>query len=248
MDDILISIITPCFNSAKTIEKTLQSVLNQTYQNFEYIIIDGGSTDDTLSIIERYKEKFAEKLTVVSEKDNGIYDAMNKGIRQANGKLVGIVNSDDYYELDTLENVVEEYNDEKYAVVYGMLRMFAAEKECSVLFYHHDFLKQQMINHPTCFVTKAIYDDFGVYSLDYKSASDYEFMLRISRESEVVFKPIYKILSNFAMGGMSGSVLGMKETYKILRSCGAISNSKYFFEMFNCLVLDVAKRINGFRF
>ena len=114
MGNTFFTIITPCFNSEKTIEKTLQSVLNQTYQNFEYIIIDGGSTDDTLSIIESYKEKFAEKLTVVSEKDNGIYDAMNKGIQLAKGELVGIVNSDDFYETDALENIVNEYQNEKY--------------------------------------------------------------------------------------------------------------------------------------
>lgn len=243
MENTFFTIITPCFNSEKTIEKTLQSVLNQTYQNFEYIIIDGGSTDDTLSIIESYKEKFAEKLTVVSEKDNGIYDAMNKGIKLAKGELVGIVNSDDFYEIDALENIVNEYQNEKYAVYYGMLRVLAEGKEQSILFYNQQFLKQQMINHPSCFVTKAVYDDFGVYSSDYKSAADYEFMLRISREAEVVFKPVYKIISNFSSGGMSNSMLGMQETYIIKKKYDIISTKVYLFKRMYCMVLNLFKKV-----
>ena len=88
---MMFSIITPCYNSEKTIERTLQSVQSQTYQNYEYIIIDGGSVDGTLSIVEAYKSKFNGKMRVISEKDDGIYDAMNKGIRMAQGKLLGIV-------------------------------------------------------------------------------------------------------------------------------------------------------------
>ncbi|MDE6913261.1 MAG: glycosyltransferase, partial [Lachnospiraceae bacterium] len=98
MCELLVSVITPCYNSGSTIEKTLECIENQTYDNIEYIIIDGGSTDDTLNIIEQHKSRLPENLTVVSEKDNGIYDAMNKGVRLANGRLVGIVNSDDWYE------------------------------------------------------------------------------------------------------------------------------------------------------
>ena len=104
---MMFSIITPCYNSEKTIERTLQSVQSQTYQNYEYIIIDGGSVDGTLSIVEAYKSKFNGKMRVISEKDDGIYDAMNKGIRMAQGKLLGIVNSDDFYENTCLENALK---------------------------------------------------------------------------------------------------------------------------------------------
>lgn len=241
--NVLISIITPCFNSEKTIEKTLQSVLKQTYPNYEYIIIDGGSTDGTLDIIEHYKENFGDKLTVVSEKDSGIYDAMNKGIRLAKGELIGIVNSDDFYELDALENVAKEYQNEKYAVFYGMLKVLSGEKEQAILFYNHEFLKQQMINHPTCFVTKSVYDDFGVYNLDYKSASDYDFMLRISQNSEIVFKPIYKIISNFAIGGMSSSLIGAKETLNLWYEYGTVSKKKYCFKKLYLQVLQIFKKL-----
>ena len=102
------SIITPCFNSENTIERTLKSVLNQTYSMYEYIIVDGGSTDSTLDIIRSYKDFFGDKLKVISEPDNGIYDAMNKGISWATGDFVGIVNSDDFYEEDCL-TIVSSY-------------------------------------------------------------------------------------------------------------------------------------------
>lgn len=242
MKKILFSIVTTSFNSAKTIERTLQSVLSQSYQNYEYIIIDGGSSDGTLNVIDRYKEKFGDKLTIVSEKDDGIYDAMNKGIKLAKGELIGIINSDDFYELDALENVAKEYQNEKYAVFYGMLRVLSAEKEQSVLFYNHEFLKQQMINHPSCFVTKAVYDDFGAYSLEYKSAADYDFMLRMSQKSEVVFKPIYKIISNFSSGGMSSSLVGYKETLDLWYKYGSISAKRYYLKKLYCCILFFLKR------
>ena len=110
MCGILVSILTPCYNSAKTIEKTLECIEKQTYTNIEYIIIDGGSTDGTLEIIDRHRSRLPEKLTVISENDNGIYDAMNKGIRLAKGELIGIVNSDDWYEHDTVEQAVAHRN------------------------------------------------------------------------------------------------------------------------------------------
>lgn len=122
MNNVKVSVITPCFNSEKTIQKTLESVLNQTYNNYEYIIIDGKSTDKTLQIIEKYKPLFGEKIQVYSEPDKGIYDAMNKGIMKASGDIIGIVNSDDYYELDALENMVNEVPDDKYFILYGFQR------------------------------------------------------------------------------------------------------------------------------
>ncbi|MBE6748166.1 MAG: glycosyltransferase [Ruminococcaceae bacterium] len=243
MDNILISIITPCFNSEKTIERTLESVLNQTYQNYEYIIVDGKSTDNTLSIIEKYKEKFGDKLQVVSEKDSGIYDAMNKGINLATGELIGIVNSDDFYELDALENIVKEYNNEKYAVFYGMMRTIENNKESSIVIYNHEFVKKKMITHPTCFVTKKLYSDLGAYSLEYKSSSDYDFMLRVSQNKEVVFKPIYKVVSNFELGGISSTVVGEKESLEILKKYNIISTKKYYFKKFYLSLAKATTRL-----
>ena len=114
------SIITVCYNSKKTIEKTLQSVLSQTEQDFEYILIDGASTDGTLDILRAWEPKFGGRMKLVSEPDAGIYDAMNKGIRMARGTLVGIVNSDDFYQSDALERVKAHYDPSlRYQILYG---------------------------------------------------------------------------------------------------------------------------------
>lgn len=228
-EDIFVSIVTVCYNSEKTIERTLQSVLQQTYQNFEYIIIDGKSQDDTLQIVKSYEDKFCGKMRIVSEPDNGIYDAMNKGIRMASGELIGMINSDDYYETDAIEVMTNEYSKkrEKYAILYGFQRNYEGEKETSCVLYHHDYLKRQMITHPTCFVTKSVYEDFGTFNLEYKSSADYEFMMRIYDTGKVHFYPVYRVIANFQMGGMSSSQVGYRETLTLQYKHGGLSKSRY---------------------
>ena len=140
---MLVSVITPCYNSEKTIEKTLVCIENQTYKNIEYIIMDGGSKDKTMDIINRHRDKLPKLLKVVSESDGGIYDAMNKGIKQASGHLIGIVNSDDWYEPDTIEQVVKHYQKQPYEVVYGMQRTLLDGKEKLTVIYHHDFCRSR---------------------------------------------------------------------------------------------------------
>ena len=178
MEEIFVSVLTPCYNSESTIEQTLISIENQTYKNIEYIIIDGGSVDRTLALIEEHRNRLPQRITIVSEKDHGIYDAMNKGICLAKGQLIGIVNSDDWYENDTVEQAVRHYQNHSYEVVYGMQRNYFKNKEKSIFIYHHDFLSEQMITHSTCFVTKQAYDRFGLFDTKYHSAADYDLMLR----------------------------------------------------------------------
>lgn len=229
MSNLLVTILTPCFNSAKTIEKTLDCIERQTYSNIEYIIIDGGSTDDTLTIINRHRDKLPKRFVLISEKDNGIYDAMNKGIQHANGELIGIVNSDDWYEADTVEQVVTHYNNEKYQVIYGMQRTYMDGREKSIFINNHEFLAEQMITHPTCFVTKAAYEDFGVFDLKYHSSADLELMLRFYETKRVIFTPVMQILSNFQLGGMSSSQMGVRESAKIRYQRGYLSKKKILF-------------------
>lgn len=229
MSDMLVTVLTPCFNSQKTIEKTLECIENQTYKNIEYIIVDGGSTDNTLELIEKHRSRLPEKLTVISEKDNGIYDAMNKGIRLAKGQLIGIVNSDDSYENDTVEQIVDHFGNNQYEVVYGMQRTYLDGKEKAVVIYHHDFLPQQMITHPTCFVTRDTYEKFGVFDTQYRSAADYDLMLRYFKSRKVVFTPVYRVLSNFHLGGMSSSQTGVRENALVRFRYGYLSKKKYWF-------------------
>lgn len=228
---MLFSIITICFNSEKTIERTIKSVLNQTYKDYEYIIVDGGSTDGTMEIIKRYQALFGDKLRVISEEDRGIYDAMNKGIRMSKGRIIGIVNSDDYYENDTLAKVSGMYRGYDYTIIYGLIRCVMEEKEVMVYLKNPEFLEQDMIAHPACFITKKVYDEYGVYSLEYPYSADYEFMLRIRKEKEICFVGIYEILSNFSMDGASSSIKGYRDTLKLKKKYGIIENKLYYREM-----------------
>ena len=231
MEEILVSVLTPCYNSVKTIEKTLECIEKQSYQNIEYIIIDGGSTDGTLELIEKHRNRLPKQFTLVSEKDNGIYDAMNKGIRLAKGHLIGIVNSDDWYEEDTVEQVVKHYQGNFFEVVYGMQRNYLNGKEKATFIYHHDFLSEQMITHPTCFVTKNAYEELGVFDLKYRSAADYDLMLRFWESKKVIFTPVQQILSNFQLGGMSSTQVGVRENATIRFQRGYMSKKKYLFVM-----------------
>ena len=231
MCELLVSVITPCYNSSSTIGRTLECIENQTYKNIEYIIIDGGSTDDTLKIIERHRNRLPKCLTVISEKDGGIYDAMNKGIRLAKGKLIGIVNSDDWYENDTVEQAVKHYGGNQYEVIYGMQRNFVREKAKMTFIHSHDFLPEQMITHPTCFVTADAYHDLGMFDTSYRSAADYDLMLRFYESQKVIFTSVMRIMSNFQMGGMSGSQIGVRENAAIRYRRGYMSKKRYRFVM-----------------
>ena len=231
--ETLVSIITPCYNSEKTIEKTIKSVLNQSYKNIEYIIIDGASTDNTLNIIEKYVPFFDGRIQVVSEKDEGIYDAMNKGINMAVGELIGIVNSDDYYEPDAVEIMVNNMDDVPYQVVYGMLRYIKQGMEEKVVLYNHQYIRQQMITHPTCFISKKAYEDFGLYNCNYKSCADYELLLRWNSNKLIKFKPIYHVISNFEVGGMSNSDYAVREGARLRLQYGLIRKATYYRVVFN---------------
>ena len=230
----LFSIITVCYNSSKTIEKTIESVLNQNFDDYEYLIIDGQSTDGTIDIVESYKEKFGKKLRLVSEKDNGIYEAMNKGISMAKGKLIGLINSDDYYEPDALRKVSEAYEGYEYSVVYGMLRTLKNSIENTVYLKSHMFIEEDMIAHPSCFISKKIYDEYGAYSLEYPCSADYEFMLRIRNEQKIRYYPLYEIISNFSTDGVSAQTKGYLDTMRLKKNYGLIGGLQYFMIMLKC--------------
>ena len=245
IDKSLLSIITVCYNSEKTIEKALNSVLNQTYDNYEYIVVDGRSNDATVSIIRKYEQLFNGKMRYVSEKDQGIYDAMNKGIRMCKGQVIGILNSDDFYEENALAAVVENMQDLKlnpYQVIYGMIRTIKDGVEENVTILSHYFIHQRMIAHPACFITKALYNEFGLYNTRYRSSADYEFMLRIADSDKVRFTPVYEILTNYVLGGYSNTRSGYLDKIRMLCDKKMISKKKYL----QLRIIDFIKMI--FRF
>lgn len=242
MSFLKVSIITVCLNSEKYIEQTIKSVLGQTYKDIEYIVVDGMSTDNTLTIIEKYKPLFGRRLKVISEKDNGLYDAMNKGIKHATGEIIGIINSDDWYEPSTVESVMEAYNKEEDAIIYGAMIYIHNDKFSHFVFRNYNELPSCMISHPTVFVPKKFYYEFGFFNEKYKIAADYDFMLRLYK-NQIKFKFIPKVLANFRMGGISESNIEKcdKETLQVIRDNG-YSNDAFKSNWSNEFCIAVLKK------
>lgn len=225
----LVSIVTVCLNSEKTIERAIKSVLHQTYPNIEYIIIDGMSTDKTLDIIHKYEKEFKDGIKVISEKDNGLYDAMNKGIKLASGDIIGLLNSDDWYEENAIELVMEQYDKNLPCIIYGMLRRYQKGKEHSIQFQSSDFLEEEGMCHSSCFISKKAYERFGIYDTHYKIASDLDLLLRMKRE-HIEFIPIYEVLTNFTMGGVSSTYPILFELNEIRYSHGLIGKKRFLWK------------------
>lgn len=198
-----ISIITVNYNGAETLKKAIESVLEQTYDNVEYIIIDGKSYDNSIKIIASYQDLFRKKGYIykyISEKDNGIYDAMNKGLKIATGDIIGILNSDDWYEVDALEIIAKEFQkDQSIEMVYGILRKIKKEKYFKLEGNYYSF---GIGLHPTVFLKKEIYNKYGNFNEKYKIAADTDFLLRL-KKNNIKYKFIEKIITNFRIGGVS---------------------------------------------
>ena len=205
-----ISIITVSFNSAKTIKETIESILIQDYNNIEYIIIDGGSSDETIDIVKSYGKKISY---FISEKDNGIYDAMNKGIKAATGDIIGILNSDDFYPNSfVLSNVARSFEKYNCDAVYGDLVYVKAKDATQIKRYwqagNYNTSKIKngwMLPHPTFFVKKVMYDRHGLYNSALKRAADYEMILKLLYKENISVHYIPMILVKMRMGGASNS-------------------------------------------
>jgi Glycosyltransferases involved in cell wall biogenesis len=206
----LISIITVTYNAEKYIEQTIQGILAQTYSDIEYIIIDSDSTDRTMEIITDYKSQITnavKSFKIICEKDNGLYDAMNKGIIMAQGKLIGMVNASDYYEPNAVETIVDAYAQNKdTGIFHGNVNMlnedgsfFKIKKPDTNLENLHQGMSLQ---HPTFFVAKSVYEKYGLYDLQYKIAADFDFAIRCNLAG-VKFFHIDSVISNFRKGGVS---------------------------------------------
>jgi glycosyltransferase len=207
-----ISIITVCFNSEKTIENTIQSVFSQDYKNIEYIVIDGQSSDKTLSIIEKYKLNIAK---FVSEKDEGIYFAINKGISLATGEIIAILHADDFYTNETIiTSVVSNFEKQNTDTLYGDLQYVDRVNISKIIrnwksgeFKKTKFLNGWMPPHPTFFVRRKCYEKFGNYNTKLKSASDYEMMLRLLYKNNCSTFYLPEVLVKMRVGGKSNRSL-----------------------------------------
>jgi len=221
-----ITLITVCFNSESTIQDTLESVLHQTFKNYEYLIIDGKSKDRTIEIVKEYEPKFNGRLRWISEKDKGLYDAMNKGIQKASGDIIGILNSDDILANHKTLEIIEktflknrcdgtysdlEIRDEKLEKVE---RKFIARKGNYKLGWYPP--------HPTLYLKRKVYQKHGFYNQEYRIAADYDFMLRIMKDSSIQLSYIPKTLIYMRSGGastdgISGYYKSFKESLRVLK-------------------------------
>lgn len=217
-----ISIITVCFNSEKTIEATILSILSQTHKDYEYIIVDGKSTDKTITIINQFHDHFDGNLYVKSEHDKGLYDAMNKGIKMASGEIIGILNSDDvFFSKDILARVSEYHEknpiiDASIGNIVQINQFGKIIREYSSHNWHPNKLKYGfMPPHPAIFFRKKLFDNFKDYRIDICIAADYELIVRFFLNNKINWG--YSNITTTAMlvGGLSSS--GSKSYFKISR-------------------------------
>ncbi len=210
----LVSIITIVLNGEVLIEKTIESVLGQSYQNIEYVIIDGGSKDGTVEIIKKYSSQLSYWH---SETDNGISDAFNKGIRQAQGEIIGLLNAGDWYEFDAVERIVEAFREaEKTDIVCGSLQFWKGDQREYLCQSVPRLLDADMsVTHPTCFLRAELYRKMGLFSNDYKYAMDYELLLRM-KNGGAVFLSLDYTLTNMLHEGISETnwQAALRETHR----------------------------------
>ncbi|MCG9626581.1 glycosyltransferase [Vibrio mediterranei] len=218
-----VSIITVCFNSESTISDTIDSVLKQTYKDIEYIIVDGCSTDGTMDIVRRYGDSID---VVVSEKDKGLYDAMNKGLKLASGDLIGILNSDDILSSHhIIEEIVEhvDSHDGVYADIgfYDNSLTSKTRHYSSKGFHKGKFSRGFMPAHPSCYLRRSVIEKVGEYSLAYKIAADFDYLLRAFSIQGTSFNYLNKEVVKMREGGVSTSGLSANILLnrEIIQSC-----------------------------
>ena len=248
-----ISLVSVTFNSEVTLNDTIESVLNLSYPNVEYIIVDGLSTDNTVGVIREYEPRFNGRLKWVSEKDTGLYDAMNKGIRMATGNIVGIINSDDFYHrTDVIAKVADAFQDGTIQAVYGDIRFVNPENLDKTVRYYSSrnfspryFRYGFMPAHPTFFTYRKYFEEFGYYKTDYRIAADYELLIRFLYTHQLKAKYLPLDFMKMRTGGTStasfkSNLLLNKEIVRACRengiwTCMPLLFLKYFIKVFELI-------------
>ena len=226
-DTLKVSIITVCFNSDSTIRDTLDSVRSQSFANIEHIVVDGGSSDRTMDIVKEYRGGLG---SVVSEPDKGLYDAMNKGIGMASGDIIGILNSDDFYENDDVIEVVATafLRDSSLDMLFGdVVFVDPSNLETVTRFYRAGHFRPWKLRfgwmppHPATFVTKAVYEKHGKYRLDMKISADFEMFVRWLSKAKLKYRWVDRVIVRMRTGGVSTG--GLKSSLilnkEIVRAC-----------------------------
>lgn len=251
---VKISIVTVTYNSAATLRDTLESVLAQDYADIEYIVADGASTDGTVALLRQYESRFNGRMRWKSEPDEGLYDAMNKGIRLATGDVVGIINSDDFYNhTDVISRVAEAFASPGVQAVYGDVRFVHPGNLCKTVRYYSSrsfapwkFRYGWMPAHPTFFTYRRYFEQYGYYRTDYRIAADYELLIRYLHTHRLSSRYLAFDFMKMRTGGAStrswrSNICLNREIVKACRENGIYTNMpllmlKYFvkvFEYFN---------------
>ena len=222
----LITVITVVFNGEKTLKDTIESVMMQTYENIEYIIIDGGSSDGTVDILKQYDHVIDYWH---SEKDGGMYDAMNKGIVLCSGEYVGMLNSDDMFANgDVLHNIVDTFCQTKSDAVFSCLNIVDKDnlgkilRKYRVTKFNSALMRiGAMPPHPTFYCKKACYNEVGLYRADYKIAADFEMLARLLMRQKISWSFLDKVTVTMRSGGLSdsGFLSSIELNYEIIRAC-----------------------------
>lgn len=237
--DLKFTVVTVVFNGAAVIEKTIASVLNQEYAPYEYLIFDGESTDNTLEIVNRYRDAFKQKgisFVVVSEKDTGIYNAMNKGVKAAKGDFISYLNAGDWYEPDALKNMNAFYQEESFELSYGGLHYINPDgtvtNKMSKL--DHFPVSSRHWNHPSMFLKREIYQKYG-FDEHFRAYADFNLYLKLRRDGTKI-RVIDKVITNFVADGVSTNtdlkkvLTRAKEKYEAYRASGY--GRVYWFEAY----------------
>ena len=206
-----VSIITACYNRAGTIRKAIESVLAQSYHDIEYIVVDGESTDGTVELIRQFEPLFGGRLKWVSEKDNGIYDAMNKGIKMATGEVVGILNSDDYFTSnDVIERMTDAFEEPSLDAVYGDIHFIRdGQPEKCIRYYSSKPFRLFWLRfgfmpaHPSFYCRREVFERAGLYKTDYKIGADFEMMVRLFKRHHIKAKYMPMDFVTMRTGGVS---------------------------------------------
>lgn len=238
-----VTVVTVAYNSATTIASCMQSVLNQTFPDIEYIVVDGLSSDNTIGLICEFERRFAGRMRWVSEKDAGIYDAMNKGLRMATGDVVGILNSDDFFTTtDVVEKVAQAFSDPMLDAVYGDVH-FVRESDLThcVRYYSSAGFRPWWLRfglmpaHPSFYVRREVFEKAGLYKTDYQIGGDFEMMVRLFKRFNIRAKYLNIDFVTMRTGGVSTKNMGSRLTLLREDARACRENGLYTHPLLICL-------------